>query len=242
MRRPRRKKDEQEKPKTSLEFNSIRPLTVNQARAFDGYISGKNLMLHGSAGTGKTLLSLYLALKSILCDNEYKKLIIVRSVVPTRDMGFLPGSASEKSKVYEAPYISICQEIFGRGDAYDILKQKKIVEFMSTSFIRGITMLDSIIIVDEIQNLTSHEANSIITRVGRNCRVIFSGDIRQTDLNKGREQTGLYDFMKIIKRMKSFEHIEFTIDDVCRGNMVKEYLMIRNKLEDDGEIESLSRN
>ena len=155
--------------KLNFQLRKIEPLTENQRLTFEKYYDGKNLLLHGIAGTGKSFLSIYLALQSLLSDaSRYKKLIVVRSVVPTRDMGFLPGSNAEKAKVYEAPYQAIFTELFNRGDAYQYLKQKGLVEFISTSFIRGITLNDCIIVVDEIANMTLHELDSVITReIGR---------------------------------------------------------------------------
>jgi phosphate starvation-inducible PhoH-like protein/PhoH-like ATPase len=189
-------------------------------------------MLHGIAGTGKSFISIYLGLQEILSENSrYKKLVIVRSVVPTRDMGFLPGNSKEKAKVYEAPYYAICTELFNRGDAYEYLKNKNVVEFISTSFIRGITLNDCIIIVDEIANLTLHELDSVITRVGKNCRVIFSGDFRQSDFSKEQDKNGLIDFMRIIERMKSFTFIDFDENDIVRSSMVKDYIIQKNRLK-----------
>ena len=222
--------------KTSLELREVKPITQNQKMAFDSYWSGKNIMLHGAAGTGKTFMSLYLALQSVILDHIFQKVLIVRSIVPTRDIGFLPGGTKEKMKVYESPYYSICSELFGRGDAYEILRNRGLIEFTSTSFVRGINLNDCVMIVDEIQNLTFHECDSIITRTGKNCRLIFSGDIRQSDLNKGKEFSGLSDFMKIIKKLKSFDFIEFGPNDICRSQLVKDYIITKNKLEDSGEI------
>ena len=175
--------------KLNFQLRKIEPLTENQRLTFEKYYDGKNLLLHGIAGTGKSFLSIYLALQSLLSDaSRYKKLIVVRSVVPTRDMGFLPGSNAEKAKVYEAPYQAIFTELFNRGDAYQYLKQKGLVEFISTSFIRGITLNDCIIVVDEIANMTLHELDSVITRVGKNCRIVFCGDFRQSDFTREHEK------------------------------------------------------
>lgn len=218
--------------KTEFVMKKIEPLTENQKLSFEYFDKGKNLMLHGIAGTGKSFISLYLALREIM-DNknsQYKKVIIVRSVVPTRDMGFLPGSNKEKAKVYEAPYYAICTELFGRGDAYDILKQRNMVDFISTSFIRGITLNNSIIVVDEIANMTLHELDSIITRVGKNCKIIFSGDFRQSDFTKEHEKNGLTEFMKIINHMKSFAFIDFKEADIVRSGLVREYIIQKDKL------------
>ena len=218
--------------KLNFQLKRIEPLTKHQRESFEAYDQGKNLMLHGIAGTGKSFISMYLALNQILTesDGSFKKVIIVRSVVPTRDMGFLPGNNKEKARVYEAPYYAICTELFNRGDAYDYLKNKNVVEFISTSFIRGITFNNCIIIVDEVQNMTLHELDSVITRVGKNCKIMFSGDFRQSDFTKEHEKSGLPSFMRIIERMKSFSFIEFDEHDIVRSSMVKDYIIQKDRL------------
>lgn len=221
-----------ETQKINFELRKVEPLTENQNSAFEAYERGKNLMLHGIAGTGKSFLSLYLSLREVMNNpnSQYKRVVIVRSVVPTRDMGFLPGTNREKAKVYEAPYYAICTELFGRGDAYDILKQKNLVDFISTSFIRGITLNNCIIVVDEMQNMTLHELDSIITRVGKHCKIIFSGDFRQSDFTKSQEKNGLVDFMRIIERMKMFHFVDFDENDIVRSGLVKSYIIEKDKL------------
>jgi phosphate starvation-inducible protein PhoH len=217
--------------KLNFRLKDINPLTRNQYKTFESFKDGKNLLLHGIAGTGKSFISLYLSLRELISGaSSYEKIYIVRSVVPTRDIGFLPGNNKEKSRVYEAPYSSICTELFGRGDAYEVLKSKNLIDFISTSFIRGITINDSIIIVDEIANLTLHELDSVITRVGKNCRIIFCGDFRQSDFTKEHEKNGLKEFMRIINKMKSFSFIEFDIEDIVRSDMVKEYIVVKDQL------------
>ena len=217
--------------RNNLSLKHFDPLTANQKLTFQNF-NGKNLMLHGMAGTGKSFISLYLSLKEVIkTDSQYKKVVIVRSVVPTRDMGFLPGNNKEKAKVYEAPYYAICTELFGRGDAYEVLKSRGLVDFISTSFIRGVTLNDCIIVVDEIANLTLHELDSVITRVGKNCKIVFCGDFRQSDFTREQDRNGLKDFMKIIERMKSFEFIEFDENDIVRSSMVKEYIIVKTRLK-----------
>lgn len=206
----------------NLDLKEIDPLTKNQLRAFE---SDKNLILHGLAGTGKTFISSYLALDDIL-KREYDKLVIIRSAVSTRDLGFLPGTEKDKSAVYEEPYKDIAIELFARGDAYEILKTRGIVEFMTTSFIRGITLRNAVILVDECQNMTFHELDSIITRMGQNCRVIFCGDFRQADL----KQNGLEDFMRILQRMGEFDFIDFQVEDIVRSDFVKHYIIAKHEL------------
>ena len=215
-------------PNTSLKLITIKPLTKNQELAYDAFYNNKHLFLHGVAGTGKSLVSLFLALDQVmsgLCIQN--KVIIVRSAVPSRDIGFLPGSVKDKIREYEAPYRSICTDLFQRGDAYDVLKSKNIVEFMSTSFVRGLTIRDSIVILDEIQNMSYGEIYSVLTRMGRNCRIIISGDYRQSDL----ERSGVQKLIRVVRKMKSFAPIEFGIQDIVRSDFVKELIIASN--EDD---------
>lgn len=223
----------------NFSLKRITPLTDNQRLTFESYNQDKHLLLVGTAGTGKSFLSVYLGMTDIMEHKSHEKMIIVRSVVPTRDMGFLPGSNKEKSKVYEAPYYSIFSELFGRGDAYEYLKTKNVVEFMTTSFVRGITINDAVIIVDEFQNMTPGELHSVFTRIGKNCRVVFAGDIKQNDLTGKRDQSGFVDFFKVINRMKDFEVIEFTRDDIVRSDLVKQYIIAREDLESVGAVDPL---
>lgn len=218
---PKRKSGKEKLNSSHLKLVTIEPLTDNQFTAFS---SNTNLFLHGCAGTGKTFISLYLAFKDVLT-KDYNQVEIIRSAVPTREMGFLPGTDSEKAKVYETPYINISKELFDRGDAYELLKSKYILHFNTTSFIRGTTFNDSVIIVDECQNMTFHELDSIITRVGKNCRIIFCGDFFQSDLSK----TGISEFMDIIKDMDSFDFVEFNVEDIVRSDFVKQYLITKYK-------------
>jgi len=219
-----------DKNKQNLSLKRINPVTNNQDYIFKHYNEDKNILIHGLPGTGKTFISLYLALNEVMNLYNFKKVIIVRSVVPTRDMGFLPGNKAEKTKEYEAPYYSICTELFGRGDAYEVLKQKGIIEFMPTSFIRGVTLSDCVIILDECQNNTFHELDSVITRMGDNTKIMICGDFRQSDLRFKDERQGLLDFMDILGRMKSFAHVELTEDDIVRSGTVREYIISKTKL------------
>lgn len=213
--------------------NNVRPLTENQGIAFDSWDEGYDVFLHGLPGTGKTFMALYFALKAVMNPNTpQRKVYIVRSTVATRNQGFMPGNQKQKEAVYEEPYPPICGDLFGRGDAYNILKQKDLVEFRSTSFLRGVTFDNSVIVVDEVQNLSDGECHTIMTRVGENTRIIFSGDLKQDDLTSERfnEKSGLADFMKIIRRMKEFDFIEFEEDDIVRSEKVKSYIIERDKL------------
>jgi len=225
----KKKERKQRKLKQSgLELEIIEPLTYNQRKVFESYKHGDNLVLHGCAGTGKTFLSSYLAIKDILerVDNK-RKLIMVRSVVPTRDMGFLPGNITEKIKAYETPYKELFSNMFNRGDAYDILKGRGIIEFVTTSFVRGQTWDDAIIVIDEAQNLSFQELHSVITRVGENSRIIVCGDGKQDDLTSERfkEQSGLQQFLQVLYKMNSFRIHNFEPDDIVRSGLVREYIL-----------------
>lgn len=237
----KRQKKKLEKPSLPcLEIQQIKPKTKNQDKTFTAYIEGQNIFMYGVAGTGKSFIPLYLGIKDIMSGlSSYERVVIVRSIVPSRDIGFLPGNSKEKCKEYEVPYEQICAELFERADAYSLLKSKGMVVFTSTSFNRSITFNDSIIFVDECQNMTARELDTIITRVGKNCRIIFSGDMRQVDLNKRNDLSGLRDFIKIIQKMNSFTFVEFGIDDILRSKFVKEYITTRMILEDNGTIETL---
>lgn len=207
------------------------PITETQDKTFKAYNENKHLLLHGIAGTGKTFMSLYLALEEVLDpSNVYDDVFIVRSVVSTRDIGFLPGDEQEKVSIYEAPYRSICRELFGMKDAYDSLKQQNNIKFMSTSFIRGITINNAVVIVDECQNLNFHELDSIITRIGKNSKIIFCGDYTQTDLTRENDKRGILNFMKILSSLGEFETIEFNIEDIVRSDFLKSYIIAKYKL------------
>jgi len=226
----RQNQKEIEENKTPFEIKKIKPLTENQSIVFDAYEAGKNLLLIGSAGSGKTFLSFYLSLNELFNKNkQYNKVYICRSAEPSKNVGFLPGNLKEKTKHYEMPYYGICSELFGRGDAYELLKQKQNVEFISTSYIRGITLNNCIVIVDECQNLEWNELYAIMTRIGNNCKILFCGDYKQSDLKNNHKNDSrkedILKFIKVLEKMKSFEIVEFDHDDILRSEIVKEFII-----------------
>jgi len=211
------------------------PLTENQKKFFDAYKIGDYFIaLHGVAGTGKTFCALYKAIEEVLDkSNPFNKIIVVRSAVQSRDMGHLPGDVSEKMEIYEQPYRQICDTLFGRRDAWDRLEEQGYVKFISTSFIRGMSFDDAIIIVDEMQNMTYEEIDTVMTRVGYRSKIIWCGDYRQTDLNKKKNDvTGILKFFDIAQHMSSFTRIEFTVDDIVRSSLVKDYILAKIRYED----------
>ena len=228
------KQMKRKKPVNNDYLVDITPITDNQKRLFDSYDEGKHIIAYGAAGTGKTFITLYNALKDVLSENTpYDKIYIVRSLVATREIGFLPGDHEDKSSYYQIPYKNMVKYMFQMpSDAdfemlYGNLRAQETIKFWSTSFLRGTTLDDAIIIVDEFQNLNFHELDSIITRVGENTKIVFCGDASQSDLTKTNERNGIVDFMKVIRAMPSFEMIEFGIDDIVRSGLVKEYLIAK---------------
>ena len=231
------KQMKRKKPINTDMMRDIEPLTDNQKKLFESYKNGKNLVAYGAAGTGKTFITLYNALQDVLDPNTpYDKVYIVRSLVATREIGFLPGDHEDKSWLYQLPYKAMVKYMFDmRTDAdfqmlYGNLKAQDTIDFWSTSFIRGTTFDKAIIIVDEFQNLNYHELDSIMTRVGEDTKIMFCGDATQTDLIKQNERNGIGDFMKILRIMPSVDLIEFGVDDIVRSGLVKEYILAKMEL------------
>jgi phosphate starvation-inducible protein PhoH len=222
------------KPLGSDYLIDIDPLTDNQKKLFNSYANQKHLVAYGCAGTGKTFITLYNALKEVLNERSpYEKVYIVRSLVATREIGFLPGTYEDKSDIYQIPYKNMVKYMFQMPtDAefemlYGNLKGQETIKFWSTSFLRGTTLDNSIIIVDEFQNCTNHELDSIITRIGENSKIMFCGDATQSDLVKTNDRNGIIDFMSILRKMPSFDIIEFGVDDIVRSGLVKEYIIAK---------------
>jgi|TARA_B000000565_G_scaffold252118_1_gene226737 phosphate starvation-inducible PhoH-like protein/PhoH-like ATPase len=207
------------------------PQTTNQRIAYDAWDDDDNLVLTGSAGTGKTFVAMYLAIEAVLTkETPYDRVVIVRSVVPTRDMGFLPGTIEEKKEVFETPYKAICNELFGDVNIYDRMIANNQLQFTTTSFIRGLTIDNAVVIVDEMQNLNFHELDSVITRVGTNCRVIFSGDYLQSDFKDPAERDGIQRFLRIIDQLKNFSVVSFNWHDIVRSDFLRDYIMTKEML------------
>jgi phosphate starvation-inducible protein PhoH len=216
-----------------LKLRDIGPITDNQIKTFHSYDKGDNLFLHGCAGTGKTFISMYLALKEIESGRSRRhKLVIIRTAQSSKDIGFLPGDEKRKLEVYEAPYKAICAELYHRGDAYEILKQKGIIEFHSTSFLRGTTIDDSIILIDECQNQRYVELRTVLTRTGDRSRIVLCGDTKQDDLTSERykESSGLADMMRVFERMNIMTAVQFEIDDIVRSGFVRDFIIAENQL------------
>ena len=231
------KQMKRKKPINTDLMRDIEPLTENQQSLFNAYAENKNLCAFGCAGTGKTFITLYNALKEVLDETTpYEKIYIVRSLVSTREIGFLPGDHEDKSLLYQIPYKNMVKYMFELETDSDFemlygnLKTQGTISFWSTSFLRGTTLDNAIIIVDEFQNLNYHELDSIITRSGENTKICFCGDASQSDLTKTNERNGIMDFTKILRIMPSFDFIEFGMEDIVRSGLCKEYIMAKHSL------------
>ena len=227
----------QKKEITNTDLTKEEPITDNQKLVFNSYKKGDNQFLYGCAGTGKTFISLYLALQEVLRnDTPYDRVVMVRSLIPTREIGFLPGDEEDKAALYQVPYSNMVQYMFKQPNEqafsmlYDRLKTQGSFYFLSTSFLRGLTFDNSIIIVDECQNLNFHELDTIVTRVGQDSKIMFCGDFMQTDLSKVNERNGLHDFLRILEEMEEFNCLEFNIGDIVRSGFVRNYLIQKTKL------------
>ena len=228
------KQMKRKKPLSADYLVDIEPLNDNQKQLFKSYKDGKHLVAYGCAGTGKTFISLYNAVRDVLNENTpYEHIYLVRSLVATREIGFLPGDHEDKADIYQIPYKNMVKYMFQMpSDAdfemlYGNLKSQDSIKFWSTSFLRGTTLDNSIVIVDEFQNLNFHELDSIITRVGENTRIMFCGDASQSDLVKTNDRNGIVDFMNVLRKMPSFDIIEFGIGDIVRSGLVKEYIIAK---------------
>jgi predicted ribonuclease YlaK len=211
-----------------LEFE---PITTNQEKTFEAWDDGFNLMLAGCAGTGKTFIAMYLGLEAVLTeDTPYDKLIIIRSTVPVRDMGFLPGTKKEKEDPYTAVYKQIGDELFGDTSSYNKAVSSKRISFDTTSYLRGVTWRNAVVIVDEVQNLNFQELDTVMTRLGKNSRIIFCGDYKQTDFKYQSDKDGLFKFTNILEHLNMFKIINFNWDDIVRSGIVRDYLMTKEML------------
>ena len=225
------------KPISSDYLLNIEPLTDNQRIMFEEYGRGQNIFAYGVAGTGKTFLALYLALRDVLDEHTpYEKVYVVRSLVATREIGFLPGTHEDKASLYQIPYKNMVKYMFHMLDnpafdmLYENLKAQETISFWSTSFLRGTTLDKAIVIVDECQNLNFHELDSIITRVGEDTKILFCGDASQSDLQRTHERSGIIDFQRILQQMKEFSEIEYGVEDIVRSGLIKSYLIAKINL------------
>lgn len=220
-------------PVTLQHLKNVAPLTATQKAFYAAYDAGTpTFLLHGVAGTGKTFIAMFKALQEVLESKGQKRLIIMRSAVPSREIGYLPGDEQEKMQAYLRPYIDISSRLIPHPEAYTKLQTQTLVEFWGTSFLRGITLDDAIILVDECQNMSDMELNSIMTRIGQKSKIIFCGDFRQTDLQKKSDTSGLAEFVRTVALMPTFKTIEFGVDDIVRSSLVKSYIIARLTIQD----------
>lgn len=207
---------------------TIDPMTAHQRDVFDAWRSGDNVAMVGTAGTGKTFLAMYLALEEVMDKSSpFDTVRIIRSVVPTREVGFLPGTLDEKLQAFTGPYRAAAAQLFEDERAYDKLIACDYVTFESTSYIRGISFENSIVIVDEMQNLNFHELDSVITRTGHCSKILFCGDYYQSDFRNESEKKGINTFLDILEQLKHFTVVNFSWEDIVRSGLVRDYIMTK---------------
>ncbi len=210
---------------SSMQLKEVQPRTENQARVFNEWLDGYHLFLSGSAGTGKTFLALALGLQAVE-SRQFRKVIVIRSAVPARSLGFLPGGLEEKSEIFEEPLVSLCNTLYGRDDAYEVLRDRGIVDFQTTSYLRGVNLDNAVVVFDEVQNATKAEIDTVMTRLGENCRMILCGDGKQSDLHTHEMKF----LTAVTQAMGCFRNIQFTTDDIVRSGFVKKYLVAKEKV------------
>lgn len=213
-----------------LSLPSVYPLTEAQAKMRDKYLNEdiRCLAAIGSAGTGKSYMALHMALIDVIDEKLYDKVIIIRSAVPTRNQGFMPGTLDEKMSYYEIPYVDIVTNLTKHSDGYKKLKERGKIEFMTTSFVRGLTFENAIVIIDEAQSMNTHEIKSVITRIGNNSKLLILGDTKQDDLlyiKNSMDKSGLAEVINVLKNVPSFDIVKFCVDDIVRSGFVKEFLI-----------------
>lgn len=222
---------------TPHDLATVRPRTSRQAEALQAWFQGHHVGLLGTAGSGKSFLAAYMALRG-LTEAEVDRLVIVRSAVQSRDQGFLPGTDEEKMAPFETPYRGLFAELFPlRPNAYDDMKRAGLVEFVSTSFLRGITIDRAVIIVEEVQNMDFDEINTVMTRAGNGTRIILTGDTRQNDLSRDRRGiSGLARMRQVAKSVPSIALFDFTREDIVRSDFVKQWITaVEDTSEDTAE-------
>lgn len=208
-----------------LELNLHHPLTENQKRVLKS--RKDHLLVQGPAGTAKTYSVLARGLVKVSA-GDVDQIIIIRSPVEIRKIGHLPGDADEKMDPYAAPYIGLLAEISPKMN-YRALVSKRLLCFTPTTFLRGTTFHNSFVIVDEYQNLSEHELDTVMTRVGQGTQLCVVGDpAAQSDLPR-HEQGEQADIIDTFASMECVDHVQFSVEDVVRSGFVKDYHIARSE-------------
>lgn len=219
---------------TQHDLLNIKPKTESQLVFFDEYNAGKRIIANlGTTGTGKTFTALYAALNSVLDpSSEYFHIKLVRSLVEVRKNGFLPGTQEEKQEPYESVYADAAANMFTYNNPYELLKDLGYVSFESTAHLRSRTFDNTIMIIDEIQNMDRSEIFTAITRVGKHSKLILCGDGKQDDLQRHREKSGFSYLLELLSLLPEEKRATIIYDheDIVRDDLVKDIIIADEKI------------
>lgn len=201
-------------------FKEVQPLNFIQGEYLEAIRRSDIVFGIGSAGTGKTYIAASYA-ASELFHRRIQKIILTRPNVETgRGLGFLPGTLEEKYAPYLLPFDNIFSKALGKG-FYEYALKNKDIEPTPLGFLRGTTFENCIVLLDEAQNCTREEMKMLLSRIGKNCKMIISGDTEQADI----EYSGLDDAVRRLENIPGIEVIEFLDEDIVRSKMCKQIIM-----------------
>jgi phosphate starvation-inducible PhoH-like protein len=201
-------------------FDSIQPKNMAQQIYLEAIERSDVVFGIGSAGTGKTYVAASYAAEKLYY-RETSKIIVTRpNVEASRSLGFLPGELEEKYAPYLEPFEGVFIRAFGKS-LYELFKKRGQIDPRPLGFMRGATFDDAIVLVDECQNMTEKEFKLLLTRIGHNSKVIFSGDSRQVDI----PDSGLMSTIQRLQYIPSIEVVEFYPSDIVRSDLCKQIIL-----------------
>lgn len=206
----------------------ITPKSINQKEYIDSIRRFDIVFGIGPAGTGKTYLAMAMAI-AFLVKKGVNRVVLVRPAVEAGEhLGFLPGDLYEKINPYLRPLYDALHDMMDFEDASDLI-QKGVIEVAPLAFMRGRTLNDSFVILDEAQNATTEQMKMFLTRLGFSSKAVITGDVTQTDLPEGKT-SGLIEARELLKGIKGIKFVHFSRDDVIRHPLVQEIIDAYEKM------------
>lgn len=231
--------------KTTNEFVKLKKLdfrlTEKQRDVLKTLDDNKIITVTGPPGTSKTFIACYSAVQALLA-GKCKKIILSKPtevLSGTKDPGALPGTLDEKMAVYAESFTDSFAEFLTEKD-FKHLWDEKLIEFKPAQFLRGRSLKDSFIIIDEFQNFDIKALKSIVTRLGRNSKIVFMGDTRQNDINK--KYVAVEAFTEIISTINGCANFKFERNDIVREQILIDIIDRFEKFEDEGKMPGTIRN